>query len=240
MDGDSTLIPVAPDNPHPLGRHLNHDPRNRDHRAFAVTPQRPDKWSLWYTTDVYDQASDNCTTEAAIGLCRTSPARFRFTANSWKQFDTEPERVAAYQSWQRYDPASWGPHAGSASDSPYKGLRDAGHISGWKWLFGYDEVKQWVMYDGACTVGTVWLQSMFTTTWVTPPGLRPGCYFVVLQGSPVVGGHEWRVLGYSPGRQAFRMVNSWGTGWGDGGRAWILAADLAWLLEQQGDAVTIV
>ena len=239
-DGDQTLIPPAPDNPYPLGRHLAHDPRNRDHRAYTATPQRPPKWSLWWTADVYDQGRESsCTTEAAIGLCRTSPVRFDFTPASWATLDTEAERVAFYRWCQKYDPASWGQHDGSASDSPYKGLRELGHITGWKWLFGIDQVRQWVMWDGPCTVGTVWLQSMFEPRWFTPTGLTEGCVVVVDRTSPVAGGHEFRIVGYSPNRRAFRIVNSWGQGWGDRGRAWILDTDLAWLLDQDGDAVTV-
>ncbi len=38
------------------------------------------------------------------------------------------------------------------------------------------------------------------------------------QGS---GGHAVVVVGYDDGRQAFRLINSWGRQWGDGGFGWI-------------------
>jgi C1A family cysteine protease len=39
--------------------------------------------------------------------------------------------------------------------------------------------------------------------------------------SPATGGHALLVVGYDDSRQAFRVQNSYGTGWGEGGYAWI-------------------
>jgi C1A family cysteine protease len=35
------------------------------------------------------------------------------------------------------------------------------------------------------------------------------------------GGHAMVLIGYDDDRRAFRLQNSWGTGWGDQGRAWV-------------------
>lgn len=35
------------------------------------------------------------------------------------------------------------------------------------------------------------------------------------------GSHAIAIIGYDDTRQAFRIINSWGTGWGDGGYGWI-------------------
>lgn len=39
-------------------------------------------------------------------------------------------------------------------------------------------------------------------------------------GRPV-GGHEMLIVGYDDAKQQYLILNSWGTGWGDGGTAWI-------------------
>ena len=39
--------------------------------------------------------------------------------------------------------------------------------------------------------------------------------------SPRTGGHAMVLVGYSERRQAFKVMNSWGTEWGDGGFGWI-------------------
>ncbi|MCF7928970.1 MAG: hypothetical protein K9L68_08665 [Spirochaetales bacterium] len=36
-----------------------------------------------------------------------------------------------------------------------------------------------------------------------------------------LGGHAMTVLGYDDSRNAFRLINSWGSRWGDGGYAWV-------------------
>jgi hypothetical protein len=47
----------------------------------------------------------------------------------------------------------------------------------------------------------------------------PGIYDDV--ASARTGGHAMVLVGYSERRQAFKVMNSWGTGWGEGGFAWV-------------------
>ena len=39
--------------------------------------------------------------------------------------------------------------------------------------------------------------------------------------SPRTGGHAMVLVGYSDAKQAFKLINSWGTRWGDKGYAWV-------------------
>lgn len=55
----------------------------------------------------------------------------------------------------------------------------------------------------------------------------------------VAGGHAYEICWASHARQAYRIINSWSTGWGQLGRAWISRADMASLLADDGEAVTI-
>lgn len=232
-DGDLEIITTETDLPHPLGRNLFHNPDNRLHRALAVVPKTlVPRTKHWYSPDTYDQQGSSCTAQSAIGLCRSTPNYTPFRPH-WPLFDTEAERHALYIAAQFVDPWPGGEpqYEGSSSDAPLIVLRERGHISGWKWLFGFDEVKQWIMYYGPCGVGTIWYQSMFN--------VDANGYIIVDRGA-VAGGHAWRIVGYSVTRDAFRLVNSWGRGWGDNGRAWIKAADLRHLLEAQGEAVVVV
>lgn len=54
----------------------------------------------------------------------------------------------------------------------------------------------------------------------------------------VVGGHDIAILGYKPG--FFRIVNSWGTSWGDGGYAWVSDDVIASDRCMDATAVTVV
>lgn len=225
------LIPTLPDLPFPLGRAgVNHDPRNRDFRALvrpgprAVRPNLP-----WLTLVVLDQGSaPRCTTEAAIGLLETNPNRPQYTPDR-PRFDEPAERQAAYLQWQRFDPWAGSPHDGSSTDAPFKGLREASVISGWRWLFGEPQVREFVTWYGPVAVGTVWLGDMF----------YPDGHGYLACTGPVAGGHAYRLVQYSRVRDAYRIVNSWGRGWGQNGRAWIRAADMAGLLSADGEAVTV-
>ncbi len=82
---------------------------------------------------------------------------------------------------------------------------------------------------GPAVLGINWLDGMYQTVeidgeaWIEDTGR-------------VVGGHAILCVGYSLRRRAFRLQNSWGSDWGDNGRAWIDHDDLAALLADQGEA----
>jgi len=229
MNNNTELLPIKPNNPFSLGRHLHHDLRNANYRALVSPPPRSlVGYKSWMTMTIFDQGqTSRCTTEASIGMLRTTPYITKFTERT--KFDEPQERQAAYERWQSYDPPEWGVHDGSASDSPFKGMRAEGIITGWRWLFGEAEVREFVTWYGPVCVGTIWNDNMF----------YPDDKGYLNIGGSFAGGHEYRILQYSRIRQAYRIMNSWGNTWGQHGRAWLRAEDLNFLLEQNGDAVTI-
>ena len=231
-DGDSYTIPTDPDTPHPLGRSIvSHDILNRLHPFFtATTPAPPDRSSSWWSPDVFNQQGSSCTMQATIATLRSTPHRRRFT--QWAAYDTETERHAAYLASQAHDPWTGGEptYEGTSSDAPWRLLRERGHVTGWKWIFGPAELRRYVMHVGVCCVGTRWYTSMWRT--------GTDGYLRITPGATSAGGHEWRIVGYSLTRRAYRMCNSWGRGWGQSGRAWIDEATMARLLAEDGDCVT--
>lgn len=232
-DGTLIHIPTDPDAPHPLGRSIVwHDPANRLHRALPLGfASLPDRSRTYYSPSVFDQQGSSCTMQSAIGVLRSFPHYTPFKQH-WPKYDTEEERHAGYLRAQAYDPWPGGEpdYEGSSTDAPFRLLRDEGIVSGWKWLFGFHEVKQWVMFHGPVSVGTNWYEQMF----------YPDAKGFIKPGGQVSGGHAWRIVGFSTTRHAFRLVNSWSKGWGQYGRAWIHEDDLGRLLSEDGEAVTIV
>lgn len=217
--------------PHPLGRLLHHDPRNKDFRALVKPPPRsPTAKNLgWFSNIVFDQGdTPRCTTEAAVGLLHTNPYRPQHVPDQ-KLLDEPAERQAFYLASQDFDPYPGHDYDGTSTDAPFKLLRNRGLISAWRWLFGEDEVREYLRWYGPVVVGTVWLMDMFNPT-------KKG--FLNVTGEEA-GGHAYRIIQYSPTRNAYRMINSWGQSWGQDGRAWIAAVDLAALLSNNGEAVTI-
>jgi len=223
--------------PHGLGRHVHHDPRNREHRALVRPPARQSIPNRTYSrTSIFDQGnSPSCTAHAAIGLLRTSPFASSFAQRH--SYDDEMEIIAFYEESKDYDPWDGREYDGTSSDAPYRLLRAKGVIDEWKWLFGEAEVRKYVAWYGPCTIGVNWYENMFYPD--------PVSHFLDVSG-PLAGGHEVELIQFKPnnpntptGKGRYKIVNSWGRGWGDNGRAWITSDDLALLLDQNGDAVTI-
>jgi hypothetical protein len=226
-------IPINPENPFGLGRHVHHDVRNfrNEHMALIAPPKRsivPNP--LWYRRGVFDQGeTSSCVPHATVGLARTMPFSTRFTGKL--SYDTEPEILELYDASQQKDPYPGPPPAydGTSSDATYQVLRERGEIASWKWLKGEAEVREWLTWYGPCTIGIVWLDNMFY------PNAKG---FLDVSGA-VAGGHEIEVVRYDPLRDAYRLINSWGPGWGQGGRCSMASIDMRSLLDQDGDAVTI-
>ena len=228
-DGLLEYLPERDSNPYPLGRNVVwHDPSNR--RYPALTAQaRPRRRTTWHSVDTFDQgAESSCTAQAAVGVCRTQPNTVPF-GRTRTLYDDPGERHALYRAAQQVDPWPGDNYDGSSTDAPFRVLRDLGHITGWRWLFGVDQVRDWVQHFGPCAVGTNWHVSMFS----------PNDRGEVRVAGQVAGGHAYRVVGYQPRTSMFRCVNSWGRGWGDNGRFWLADSDLGQLLADNGEAVTV-
>lgn len=116
-------------------------------------------------------------------------------------------------------------YEGSSVRGGAKALTILGLITGeYVWAQKEADVWDFVRGRGPVTAGTTWLTGMFD------PDARG---YLNLTGGEE-GGHAWLILGASAKRQAYRMVNSWGEGWGDKGRAWVRREDFRVLLEELG------
>ncbi len=110
-----------------------------------------------------------------------------------------------------------------------KALKDLGYVDSYEWIFDVDTLINYVCSKGPVLVGTEWAESMFDPDKNGFLRWNPG--------SPVAGGHCWLIIGWDNTHGRFRMVNSWGPEWGQGGRAWVEPGLMSSLLAQNGDAV---
>lgn len=233
-DGDKYLIPHQEDLPLPLGRAgVWHDPRNREHRALGQVSQTTptERKRPWHGNHVYDQIGPSCTVGAGVGVAMTMPFRQKF-----KQFydhvDTEQERHDFYVRVKKYDPWEGENYDGSSTDAPFRLMRELGWITGWKWLFGLNELRTFLQFYGAVSVGTLWPRSFFY------PNKKGELEWVDADG--IAGGHAWRITFYDPDTRRYRKVGTWGRGWGENGRAWVREETMERLLAENGEAATIV
>jgi hypothetical protein len=116
-----------------------------------------------------------------------------------------------------------------------KALKDLGYINEYQWALDADTLMRWVITTSPVLVGTNWYGDMMAID-------RDG--FIHPEGEDF-GGHEWRIVGgdldkpcSNGSKGAARMVNTWGRGWANQGRAWIAINDLDKLIKNQGEAVT--
>lgn len=228
-------FPQRRDTPHPLGlRGVEHRPGNHFHLALVnpPTPLAEPRTTPWHrtTASVFDQQGSNCTAEGSIGMLITLPFRYQFQPYR-SGYDTEQKRFDFYLDIQRHDawPGGEPDYEGSSSDAAFITLRERGVIAGWSWLMGEDALWEWVSLYGPAGVGTTWKEGMFEAD---------SRGYIHVDGADM-GGHFYEIAFASHARQAYRIINSWSTAWGQNGRAWVTRGGMRTLLAEDGEAVTI-
>lgn len=216
--------------PHPmLGRHVEHDPRSLRY-AHGVMPRsalQPVQWTR--RCAVLDQGQrSSCTGNAAAGWIGTD--------NAVRQGSRAVDEDLAVRLYERateldeFDGTFPPDDSGSSGIAAAKALQQAGFCSGYTHAFLLPAVAT-ALQSGPVMVGTAWYNSMFDPG---SDGRIP-----VRASTGVAGGHEYLIDGFDPDPTApddvYWMTNSWGTSWGQQGRAWLTGADLATLLADDGD-----
>lgn len=128
---------------------------------------------------------------------------------------TGPNLLDIYHEAQTIDEWQGENYAGTSIRAGIKVLHRLGHIERYEWNFDDTTTHRSLMLDGPLVCGIPWTYSMFfpdTFGFITPHGNE-------------IGGHAIIIIGYSHKRDAYRILNSWGIGWGQRGRAWIKRAD---------------
>lgn len=216
-----------------LGRHVEHDPASKAFPADRATHLHAVEHVRH--GDPFDQGNlGSCTGNAIAGAINTEPI--------WKHADdrllTETDAVQLYELATTLDeyPGSYPPDdTGSSGLAACKAARRAGLITSYRHAFGIDHALAALMLHPAIT-GVPWYEGFDRPA--------PNTGLVEIAGQ-VRGGHEFEVVGFVPppiGTPALDGLviawNSWGTGYGAGGKFTFTARTWATLLEQAGD-VTI-
>ena len=214
-----------------LGRHQVHDDRSWAHaiNIGATLPTIPADHTRY--APVLDQGNVGCcTAAAALGVLVTGPF--------WQPGKTKPytmaDVLALYHDETLLDdrqiPGHYPPDdTGSSFLASAKALQKRHLITSYQHTFTLAAMLT-TLSTKPMSVGINWYQSMF----------KPDSGGVVKIGrrSQVAGGHEICFDGHDPARKLARFTNSWGTSWGDNGRAWVSWTDLDRLLHEGGDAGT--
>lgn len=223
-------LPELDDNPHRLGRHRAHDSRNLQYLAPADATPKSIKWTRH--VDPLDQGSlGSCVGNAFTGLLATDPCFPALPAGT-----TLDEKLAVkIYSRATVDDSYTGEYpptdTGSDGKSGGQACKDFGLANGYLWAQGLAHLQS-AMQTGPVAVGTNWYQGMFDPD--------TNGFLTIAKNDTVAGGHEYEIVELDMENGRVTMCNSWGTSWGQNGRAYMEFATLDRLLNEGGDVTQLV
>lgn len=208
-----------------LGRLKEHDPRSLAYPAKTAATLRSVSHSN--RTHVLDQGETSaCTGNAIAQALNSAPLR-----HGRKALD-EDDALKLYSRATVLDgfPGTYPPDDdGSSGLAAAKAAKEAGYISGYTHAFGLDQALA-ALVISPVIIGIGWHEASFE------PDSRG---YLSIDG-PVAGGHEVALIGLNVRSKIVTVLNSWGPGWGNNGRAYLRWADLGTLLADDGDVTVPV
>jgi hypothetical protein len=184
----------------------------------TVTKPRSYTWNIPNPGFPLDQGREG----ACVGFAWTHELAARPVVLSVSQHTAR----ALYHEAQKVDEWPGEDYEGTSVLAAAKVLTEQGRIREYRWAFGLEDLKLAVGYKGPAVIGVYWYQGMDD---VDDEG------FIHATGM-IRGGHAIMVNSVSLRRGAFGVLNSWGPGWGQNGRAWISFEDMDKLLHEDGEA----
>lgn len=208
-----------------LGRVASKDERDLLHllpRKAAAAENIARK--IWPASAVLDQKNTSqCVAYSTRQWLRSSPVRQ----------DMPMSEVEFYKACQQVDEWPGDDYDGTSVRAAMKQLVILGFASGYEWAFSIEPILIHLLTKGPVVVGTDWTIDSCDTD-------RHG---YIHFGGNSVGGHAWLLIGADRERKnqdgtkgALRMINSWGKGWGNRGRAWVTFDAMDLLLRHDGEA----
>jgi hypothetical protein len=217
-----------------LDRLPSFDPRSYAYSARALLAEEvgdakpPLRSYTWQVGPVLDQGNEG----ACVGFSHS--ARVMSDPDRDRDIDNDYARQV-YREAQRIDEWAGEDYEGTSVLAGAKVLAGRGEYVSYWWAFGIDDALRSIGHLGPNVLGINWLESMFDPR---PSGL------LEVSGR-IAGGHAILARGVRlkarlPGEElkpieVVRLRNSWGTGWGVNGDAYIRVDDLERLLNAEGD-----
>lgn len=210
-----------------FGRLISLDKRDLNYPMRALTRRLvlPES-RLWSSRKAFvlDQGqTPHCVGFAWAGFLEAAPFMHQLTNADGDRF---------YHLAQENDEWPGTNYDGSSTRGGAKALQSLGLIEGaYVWASTEEDVWRFVLGRGPVVTGTVVLTGF----------MRPDSKGYVNLTGGEEGGHDWLIIGANVKRQAYRMQNSWGTEWGQNGRAWVRREDYKVMLENMaGDAASAI
>ena len=132
-----------------------------------------------------------------------------------------------YREAQKVDQWPGENYAGTSVRAGAKVLQAAGLIESYLWAYDADTVTDALFTKGPVVLGTWWYEGMSKpekgTNIIRATGARQG-------------GHAYIIPGGTKKRGMYKVMNSWGKGYGFNGFAWLPMEEVDKLLKDQGEA----
>lgn len=189
----------------------------RDRRFSMLAPRTDRTFRSWLSSGpAWDQgATSQCVAYAANRLLL-----------SHNTVNKPLDHVELYRDCQDNDEWPGNDYSGTSVRAAMKVLKQRGLIESYSWAFEPEQVIRHTLEVGPVVLGVDWTTGMFTPVngYITP-------------GGEIVGGHA--ILGIAVNRRrqnpdgtvgAIRLLNSWGSSWGEKGRCWLSFYDLGRLM----------
>lgn len=237
MSDPNTTIIKPPVDGKGFGRRIAKDLRDANYPAGPRVAQLSLQRNLtkyWYKSPHHlplDQGpTPQCTAYSAETLLYCGPV----TNNA------NPDPRALYHLAQELDEWEGEDYEGSSVRGAMKALQQLGYIDQYLWTTAPLVAAGWLCQHGPIVFGTAWTDQMCY------PVNTLGDWWVPVDRARLndadVAGHAYCAAGVHLAKAcpdgttgAFEIINSWGAGWGEKGRAWISFADMDALLMAAGE-----
>jgi hypothetical protein len=133
--------------------------------------------------------------------------------------------LQVYKRAQQLDQWPGENYSGTSVLAGAKAMAERNLIRSYRWAFGLDDALVAISRFGPAVVGVNWYEGMS----------RPDSRGYIRPTGGLGGGHAILANGVSVRNRTVLLHNSWGQGWGRGGRALISWDDFGRLLSEQGE-----
>lgn len=204
-------------------------PPDRDQDEKYLLPRRSKvaenvRRKVWTAATVLDQGNTSqCVAFSTRQWLRASPVRQEMPMTEF-EFYKQCQKVDEWPG-ENYD--------GTSLRASFKVLKRLGLLGEYRWAFDIEPMIVHLLTKGPMTVGTDW----------TADAGQDDRWGYIWFGGNSDGGHAYLIIGADRERKnpdgtkgAFRIVNSWGRGWAQAGRAWITFKEMSMLMKNYGEA----
>lgn len=214
------------------GRLRSVDKRDLDHllpppRALAGEPTTK-VYQHWPAPKALDQGqSSTCVGHGCHQLLRCSPVR---------NVKNIPDPYQIYNEAQLIDEWEGENYDGTSVRAGIKVLARKGYLSSYRWAFDGQTAVNHILNVGPMVIGVDWREGMMAVDqkgYVYNKGKLIGGHCVILVGTNLTALNPDGTKGFCV------ILNSWGTEWGNKGRAKISIPALDELIRDQGEAAAV-